>query len=187
MAPGESLPRWTTTLPCTAHDPVGADHGTQSRSRRVALQSVEDRRASGTRAADGTRRQCRPAAPPGRGVLIRFEGFIGPGNEQYLRRKLEKPRHTRAGQGARRGLVIIEIESPGGRLDSSMAIAEMSARRLLGPYRGLSSLDNAYSGAAMAALGCDEIVMAPGAILGDVGAIYLDENRGFKYIPEKAP
>ena len=107
----------------------------------------------------------RPSPPPRRGVLIRFEGFIGLGNELYLRRKLETARR----QGA--DLVIIEIDSPGGQLDASEAIAGTPPRRLLGPYRGLHSRPRVQRSRGQSRLGCDEIVAAPNAILGDVGAL----------------
>ncbi len=125
-----------------------------------------------------------PSPSPRRGVLIRFEGFIGPGNEQYLRRKLENAKaYLEKAKARDAGLVIIEIESPGGRVDSSEAIGEM-LRDVYWAHTVAYIPHNAYSGAAMAALGCDEIVMAPDAILGDVGEIYLEHSE-FKYIPEK--
>ena len=43
---------------------------------------------------------------------------------------------------------------------------------------------HAFSGAAVASLGCDEIVMGPNARWGDAGAIYRDE-QSFKFVPEK--
>ena len=43
----------------------------------------------------------------------------------------------------------------------------------------------AFSGAAIAALGCDEIVMAPEAIVGDAGEIVQGEDSQFRYVPEK--
>ena len=44
----------------------------------------------------------------------------------------------------------------------------------------------AVSGAAIVSLGCDDIVMAPGANIGDAGAIILDEKSRFRFVPQKA-
>ena len=108
----------------------------------------------------------------GRGVLIRFEGEIGPGLQAYLYRKLDVAKE----QGA--DLVIVEIDSPGGLLKESLEIA-----------RHLQALDwahtvayvpqRAVSGAAIVSLGCDEILMARSAEIGDAGAIFMDENSVF--------
>ena len=43
----------------------------------------------------------------------------------------------------------------------------------------------ALSGAAVVALGCDEIVMNPHAMLGDAGPIYQGQDALFRYVPEK--
>ena len=43
----------------------------------------------------------------------------------------------------------------------------------------------AISGAAIVALACDEILMAPEARLGDAGQIMLGEDNAFRYVPEK--
>ena len=119
-----------------------------------------------------------PKAQPARGVLIRFEGVVSPGNEQYLRRKLEAAREMGA------NVVIIEIESGGGRLDSSYKIAEML--RDVDWARTVAYVPHmALSGAAIVALGCDEIVMGPHASLGDAGAIYQGQDSLFRYVPEK--
>ena len=117
-------------------------------------------------------------AEPARGVLIRFEGVVSPGNEQYLRRKLEAAKEMGA------NVVIVEIDSPGGRLDSSLAIAEML--RDVDWARTVAYVPHmALSGAAVVALGCDEIVMNPHAMLGDAGVIYQGQDALFRYVPEK--
>ncbi len=111
-------------------------------------------------------------------VLIRFEGTITPLLEQFIYRKLNVAKHQNA------GLLIIEIDSPGGYLHTSLNLAD----RFLDldwahtvayiPREGLS-------GAAIAALGCDEIVMAPDAHLGDAGPIFQGEDALFHHVPEK--
>lgn len=112
-----------------------------------------------------------------RGVLIRFEGPITPLSEGYLLRHLD------AAQGQGVDLVVIEFDSPGGYLQESLNIAER--------LRGTAAHTVAYvprealSGAAIAALGCDEIIMGPTARLGDAGPIYLGEDALFRHAPEK--
>ncbi len=115
-----------------------------------------------------------------RPVLIHFEGPITPLLEAYFERKLDTARDRNA------DLVIVKINSPGGFLDASLNIAERLrhldwARTVAFVARG----DEAISGAAIAALGCDDIVMAPEARLGDAGAIFQDEDAYFRYVPEK--
>ena len=43
----------------------------------------------------------------------------------------------------------------------------------------------AISGAAIAALGCDEILMRPDALIGDAGPIIQGEDSLFRHAPEK--
>jgi membrane-bound serine protease (ClpP class) len=128
--------------------------------------------------AFGDKNRDRPPVEPTRGAVIRLEGFLGPGNEEYLRRKLETARAHHA------KVVIVEIESPGGRVDSSRAIAEMLCE--VRWARTVAFIPRyAFSGAAISALGCDEIVMTPEAMLGDAGEIAPDRNSQFRYVPEK--
>jgi membrane-bound serine protease (ClpP class) len=113
-------------------------------------------------------------------ALIRFEGEITPQSKAFLERKLEAARK----EGA--DLVIVEIHSPGGMVEPSF-----EAAFLLADVQWARTVafvpDRAYSGAAVIALGSDEIVMRPRAQLGDVGMIFLEEAGGrFQYVEEKA-
>ena len=98
-----------------------------------------------------------------RAAIVRLEGMITPFTPSYLERKLE----TARSDGAE--LVIIEIDSPGGELFSSMRIAQM-----LGDvdwaetvaYIPGAGAHGALSGAAFAALGCDRIFMGGAAAIG---------------------
>ncbi|MBN2294283.1 MAG: peptidase [Pirellulales bacterium] len=111
-------------------------------------------------------------------VIIEFEGPIGPMLEQYFFRKLEQAKRMGA------DVVIIQIDSPGGLVEESFHIAnrlhETDWARTVAFIP-----EQAISGAAVVALGCDEILMAPTARLGDVGVIFLDENFQFRHAPEK--
>ena len=119
-------------------------------------------------------------APPkcSQGVLIRFEGVITTMLEQYLYRKLDMAEKRNA------DLVILEIDSPGGELEASLNIAER-LRTLDWAHTVAYVPREAISGAAIVALGCDEIVMGPDARMGDAGPIFLDEDFLFQHAPEK--
>ena len=113
-----------------------------------------------------------------RPVIIRFEGAITPMREQYLLRKLETAKRYRA------DLLIIEIDSPGGYVEESVRLAEKL--QFIDWAKTVAFIPReAISGAAFISLGCDEIVMAPGARLGDAGPIFLGPDAAFRHAPEK--
>ena len=113
------------------------------------------------------------------GIVIHLAGPITTGLEHYLYRKM---RHA---QQAEADLLIIEIDSPGGQLEASVNLA--------GHFRDLDWAHTvayvpreALSGAAIAALGCDQIVMRPQAVFGDAGPIVMDYLEfGFRHAPQK--
>jgi len=114
----------------------------------------------------------------GKGVLIRFEGEITPRRQQYLYRKLDDARAYGA------DLLVIEIDSPGGYLAESLDMAHR-LRDIRWAHTVAYISRQALSGAAILSLGCDEIVMAPTAVMGDAGAVFLDKNFLFQHAPEK--
>ena len=124
-----------------------------------------------TKAAD-------PVAKYQQAVLIRFEGTILPFTEHVFYRHLERARAAGA------DLVIVEIDSPGGTVDSSLALANrlltVEDARTVAFVR-----KQAISGAAIMALGCDEILMDPEALIGDAGPIFQDQDGMFRHAPEK--
>ena len=116
--------------------------------------------------------------PHQKGVLMRFEGPIGGMLPQYLSRQLQRARKANA------DLIVVEIDSPGGELEASFACAEL--------LKSVNWADlvvfvpkQAYSGAAITALGAKTIVVAPSAKFGDAGPIFMDENAMFRHAPEK--
>lgn len=112
------------------------------------------------------------------GVILRLDGPITPLTEHYVARQLERAKAAGA------DLVVLEIDSPGGQLNASLQIA--ITMRDLGWARTVAFVPReALSGAAIAALGCDEIVMHPQAKLGDAGPIYMNEAGMFEHAPEK--
>jgi membrane-bound serine protease (ClpP class) len=113
-----------------------------------------------------------------RAILIRFEGEITPLLEQFVFRKLDQAKRRKA------DLVIIEIDSPGGFLGASFNVATR-LRDLDWAHTVAFVPRQAISGAAIVALGCDEIIMAPDSLIGDAGAIFQGEDALFRYAPEK--
>ncbi len=118
-----------------------------------------------------------PPAPE-RVVLIEFNGPIQSLSEQYLYRKLDEAERLQA------DLVIIEIDSPGGEVEATMRIA--AKLRDLPFARTVAYIPReALSGAALFALGCDEIVLGPQAVFGDAGPVFMREDFLFRHAPEK--
>ena len=113
-----------------------------------------------------------------RPVLIRFEGMISPLLEQFLYRKLDAAERDGA------DLVILEIDSPGGLVESSFNIAHR-LRDLHWAATVAYVPREALSGGAIVALGCDQILMGPNAVLGDAGPIVMGEDFLFRHAPEK--
>jgi membrane-bound serine protease (ClpP class) len=127
----------------------------------------------------------KPATPPtkpvkyARPVLIPFDGDINPLSEQSFYRKLAAAEEYGA------DLIFVEIDSPGGWVECSLNLAE-KLRKIQWARTVAYVPREAISGAAVMALGCDDIVMAPHALLGDAGEIFRDEQGAFRYVPEKA-
>ncbi|MEX2186419.1 MAG: NfeD family protein [Pirellulales bacterium] len=112
-------------------------------------------------------------------VVIRFEGVIESNLEKYLYRKLAAAKELKP------DLLVIEIESPGGEVVASFDIAE-TLRDVHWAHTVAYIPKNAYSGAAVVAMGCDEIIIAPTGQLGDVGVIFFDEgSMAMQYVEEK--
>jgi membrane-bound serine protease (ClpP class) len=112
------------------------------------------------------------------GVLIRIEGAIEPMLAAYFDRKLA----VAEAEGA--DLLILEINSPGGTLADAWAMASR-LRDLDFAHTVAYVPKKALSGAAIMALGCDEIIMEPTALIGDAGPIFQDENFQFRFAPQK--
>lgn len=147
-----------------AQDPHGADG--------PAAPAAADQVASDDEAAE-------EAAGAGkRTFVIPVEGAIDPGLLGFVERKFARARE----QGAE--VIVLDIDSPGGRLDSTFEIVEL--------IRGADDVETvayirhmALSGAAMVALACERIEMHPEAQLGDVGVIIGGLFSPFQYVEEK--
>ena len=98
--------------------------------------------------------------------LIEIKGMIDPVLASFLQRQVE-----RAVDGGAK-MIIFEIDSPGGYFYESEVLARSLAEL---KDRGVHAVayipQKATSGAALIALGCDDIYMQPEARIGDVGGI----------------
>ena len=112
---------------------------------------------------------------------IRIEGVITPLIEEFIHRQIDRMRN----EGA--NLLIFEIDSPGGYLTSSQSLANIIAD--LDDKKTIRTVAyvprQALSGAAMIALGCDDIVMHPDAQIGDSAPIEMRVGGPFERAPEK--
>jgi membrane-bound serine protease (ClpP class) len=112
------------------------------------------------------------------GVLIRIEGPIDQRLMTYFDRKIA----LAESEGA--DLIILEIDSPGGGLRETIYMADR-LRDLNFAHTVAFVPKQAISGGAIMALGCDDIIMAPTALIGDAGPIFQDEQSLFRNVPEK--
>lgn len=116
-------------------------------------------------------------------VLIRFGNpekpqEISPLSEAFFNRKFEQAKRLGA------DVLVVEIDSPGGYVDSSIKMA--SALRDADWATTVAYIPReALSGAAIMSLGCDQIVMGKNAYIGDAGPIFLADDFLFRHAPEK--
>lgn len=117
------------------------------------------------------------AAEPGRAVaIVSLKGEIDDYSRDNLLHRFEKARQT----GAK--VVIIDIDSPGGLVTSSLDISRFLKRQ--DDVHTIAFVrDKAYSGAAMVSLACNEIWMAPGSVLGDCAPIVFGPAGGLQAMP----
>ena len=112
-------------------------------------------------------------------VLIEFKDEIDPMRAKYFFSRLARARKMDA------DLIVVEIESPGGRLIESFQIAE-ALRDVDWAYTVAFIPRKANSGAAIISLGCDEIIMGKNAQIGDVGVLLFDiESEAYRYVDAK--
>lgn len=113
-------------------------------------------------------------------MIIKIDDVIEPILEQFVLRQIDRA------VGSGHNLLIFEIESPGGVLLSSLnmanAIADLADRKV----RTVAYVPRqALSGAAIIALGCDEIYINPTAQFGDAEPIEAKPGQMFERAPEK--
>lgn len=113
-----------------------------------------------------------------RAMVIDFNGPIFGARHAYLNNRLDRAQRLGV------DLIVIRITSPGGLLTESVQLA-----------RRLSEIDwattvafipeEAISGGAIIALGCDRIYVRPSGLIGDAGPIVLGPDGMFEHVEEK--
>jgi membrane-bound serine protease (ClpP class) len=117
-----------------------------------------------------------PAAPDKSVAVIRLSGEV----DDFSRDTLF--RHFREAESAGAKTVILEIDTYGGLVTSGLDISRFL--RGQSEIHVIAFIDNkAISAGALVALACDEIVMAPGAVLGDCAPIVLDQTGNLAPLP----
>src|SRR5262249_19822234 len=105
--------------------------------------------------------------------------------EQFVLRQIDRA------TGAGINLLIFEIDSPGGGAQESMTLAHTIADLSSKKVRAVAYVPKrAFSGAAIIAMGCDEIYLEKNArneaTIGDAGAIWeLGKKGKFEFVPQK--
>lgn len=112
--------------------------------------------------------------------LIKLDGVIDTLQESFILRQIDRA----VAEGAQ--CIVFQIDSPGGLLRESeqlaSAIADLEAKNI----RTIAYIEKeAISGAAIIALGCDEIYLLPNARIGDAGPIQIRSGQQFERAPEK--
>lgn len=160
--------------------------GSPLRVRATALalpQDLETEKASETATAivraNSTWEDLLARGPFHRPFRLQIRGAIDHTTLRYVQSAL------RQAQSIEADLIVVEIDSPGGGAVESMEIADMLSQIQWGQTVAWISRE-ATSGGAMIALGCQHIVMQPGATIGDIGVIQLDPTMAaFRYAPAK--
>ena len=112
--------------------------------------------------------------------LIKVDGVIDTLQETFLIRQIERA----VAGGAQ--VIVFQIDSPGGYLDASFNLSDEIVKLSEHKIRTIAYVPKeAISGAAIVALGCDEIIMHPDAQIGDAGPIEMRPGHGFERAPEK--
>ena len=110
-------------------------------------------------------------------AVVPLVGQIDDYSRDDLLRRFERARAA----GAK--IILIEIDSPGGLVTSSMEISRF-LKRQSDVHTIAFVKDKAYSGAAMVAVACNEIVMGPEAVIGDCAPIIFDRGGQLQPLPE---
>jgi membrane-bound serine protease (ClpP class) len=123
-----------------------------------------------------------PANPPGRitegqgpppAAIVKLEGQIDNYNRDNFTKRFEQAKAT----GAK--TIIVDLDSYGGLVTAGLDISRfLKSQTDVRTVAFVGSNSKAISAGAMIALACDEIVMAPGALLGDCAPIAMRSDGG---------
>ena len=98
-----------------------------------------------------------PAAPAKSGVIIEIKGEIN----ENLRVIVEKQLET--AQTENRALIVLDIDTPGGRVDSAIAMTDSI---LASSVPTVAVVKNAFSAGALIAMAAEQLAMIPGSEIG---------------------
>ncbi len=87
------------------------------------------------------------------------------------------------GKGAK--LIVFDMDTPGGLGKAMMEITRVITRELKDIYTVAYANPEAISAGAVISLACDEIVMAPGGLIGDAMPIFIGPQGGIVPIPKE--
>lgn len=113
-----------------------------------------------------------------RAVVIPIHEEISSTTTSILRQKIER------GLDQQTQLIIFDMNTPGGSAAEMNAITQLILEDLNDVYTVAYIHPNAFSAGAIISLACDEIVLAPHAIIGDAMPIMIGP-QGLVEIPEK--
>jgi membrane-bound serine protease (ClpP class) len=113
-----------------------------------------------------------------RAMVIDFDGPIFGARHAYLNNRLDRAQRLGV------DLLVIRLTSPGGLLKESVQLA-----RRLAEIDWATTVafipEEAISGGAIIALGCDRIYVRPSGLIGDAGPIVLGPDGVFEHVEEK--
>lgn len=162
---------------------LGVYGGNQARNWDILVSNVANNRPDVARLYNLPREALReiPTETARRKVrLIRIEDEIEFVLESFLERQISRAVNSGA------DTIIFEIDSPGGLLLASINLAQRIAELDPKKVRTVAWVpDKALSGAAIIALGCDDIYLKPEAKIGDAGPIEMQQGGQFERAPEK--
>jgi hypothetical protein len=117
--------------------------------------------------------------PPRTFYVIRLESILDDKAVTDVRAGLDAARRAEVDG------VLVYLDSPGGGLDAALKITDALAEQLAGIPAVAYVPNAAYAAAAHVALGCDEIVLARDAKIGQLEPIFLGPGGRIQEIPEK--
>lgn len=112
-------------------------------------------------------------------IRIRIDETIESVLEGFIKREIRRVESSNV------NLILFEIDSPGGELGPSLSIANAIANIDGKKIRTVAYVPkSAHSGAAIIALGCDEIILQNSATIGDAAPISTRPGRQLEQAPE---
>ncbi len=115
-----------------------------------------------------------PAPPPGPVWVIPVEGVIELGLAPFIERSLREAREA----GAR--AVVLDIDTPGGRVDAAERIADALQDAGIPTYAYINR--RAFSAGALISLATERIYMRPGSVIGAATPVVGDEKAPEKIV-----